>query len=104
MIGAIAAKAVGPGTFLNPFRFYKLSTAGAEALTIDSDMGPLTLLKFARGMKAVSAGGNGVTLTVPVSDTNLHTSNGSAVKWDSTKAKALFKALAEDKTSGLKTT
>jgi LCP family protein required for cell wall assembly len=102
MIGAIAKKAVGPGTFLNPFRFYKLSTAGAEALSIDQDMGPLTLLKFARGMKAVAAGGNGVTLTVPVSDTNLSTKNGSAVKWDSTKATALFKALKADNTSGLK--
>jgi LCP family protein required for cell wall assembly len=102
MIGAIADKGVSPATFLNPFRFYKLSTAGAEALTIDGDMGPLTLFKFARGMKAVAAGGNGVTLTVPVSDTNLSTPNGSAVKWDNAKALALFKALKEDKTSGLK--
>jgi hypothetical protein len=67
-------------------------------------MGPLTLLKFARGMKAVSAGGDGVTLTVPISDTNLSTSNGSAVKWDNKKATALFKALKEDKTTGLKST
>ncbi|NEA31680.1 LCP family protein [Streptomyces sp. SID13031] len=104
MIGAIADKAVGPATFLNPFRFYKLSTAGAEALTIDKDMGPLTLLKFARGMKAVAAGGNGITLTVPVSDTNLKTPNGSAVKWDNAKATALFKALKADDTSGLKST
>ncbi|MDX6259334.1 MAG: hypothetical protein QOH84_1022 [Kribbellaceae bacterium] len=102
MIGAIADKAVGPATFLNPFRFYKLSTAGAQALTIDSDMGPLTLFKFARGMKAVAAGGSGITLTVPVSDTNLSTPNGSAVKWDSKKALALFNALKQDKTSGLK--
>ncbi|MEV8374839.1 LCP family protein [Kribbella sp. NPDC056861] len=102
MIGAIAKKAVAPGTFVNPFRFYKLSTAGAEALSIDSDMGPFTLLKFARGMKAVSAGGDGVTLTVPISDSNLSTSHGSAVKWDTKKATALFKSLKEDNTSGLK--
>lgn len=103
MIGAIADKGVSPATFLNPFRFYKLSTASAEALSVDKDMGPFTLLKFARGMKAVSAGSSGVTLTVPISDSNLSTSNGSAVKWDTKKATALFKALKEDKTSGLKT-
>jgi LCP family protein required for cell wall assembly len=102
MIGAIANKAVAPSTFVNPFRFYKLSTAGADALSIDKDMGPFTLLKFARGMKAVSAGGDGVTLTVPISDTSLRTSHGSAVKWDTKKATALFKSLKEDNTTGLK--
>ncbi|WP_020386930.1 LCP family protein [Kribbella catacumbae] len=102
MIGAIASKGVSPATFLNPIRYYNLSTAGAEALTIDSDMGPLGLFKFARGMKAVSSGSGGITLTVPVSDTNLETRHGSAVKWDNAKAKALFKALKEDNTSGLK--
>jgi anionic cell wall polymer biosynthesis LytR-Cps2A-Psr (LCP) family protein len=102
MIGAIAAKGVSPATFLNPIRYYNLSTASAEALTIDSDMGPLGLFKFARGMKAVSSGSGGITLTVPISDTNLSTRQGSAVKWDNAKAKALFKALKEDNTSGLK--
>ncbi|WBQ04281.1 LCP family protein [Kribbella sp. CA-293567] len=102
MIGAIANKAVSPGTFVNPFRFYQLSTAGAEALTIDSDMGPFTLLRFARGMKAVSAGGDGVTLTVPISDSSLSTSHGSAVKWNTKQATALFKSLKEDNTTGLK--
>jgi LCP family protein required for cell wall assembly len=102
MIGAVAKKGVSPATFLNPVRYYKLGTASAKALTIDNSTGPLDLFKFARAMKAVSAGGNGVTLTVPVSDTNLSTPNGSAVKWDTAKAKALFQALKEDKTTGLK--
>ena len=47
-------------------------------------------------MKAVAGGGDGVTLTVPISNPNLSTSAGSAVKWDTTKAKALFQALKED--------
>jgi len=101
MIGAIAAKGASPATFLNPIRYYKLSTAGAEALTIDEDMGPFGLFKFARGMKAVSSGSGGVTLTVPISDTSFGPNN-SAVKWDTAKAKALFKSLKEDNTSSLK--
>jgi hypothetical protein len=47
------------------------------------------------------AGKDGVTLTVPVSDTNLSTPVGSAVKWDTDKALALFGALKQDRTTGL---
>ena len=57
------------------------------------------MVKFALAMKAVAGGSDGVTLTVPVSDTSY---KGSSVKWDTAKAKALFQALKEDKTSGLK--
>lgn len=39
---------------------------------------------------------------MPISDNNLSTPHGSAVKWDTAKAKALFQALKEDKTSTLK--
>jgi hypothetical protein len=51
-------------------------------------------------MQKVS-GKDGVTLTVPVSDTNLSTPVGSAVKWDKGKALALFNALKQDHTNGL---
>jgi LCP family protein required for cell wall assembly len=101
MIGAVAGKAVSPATVLNPVRYFNLGTATADALTIDNDTGPLDLLRFARGMKAVSGGGGGVTLTVPISDKNLSTPHGSAVKWDTEKAKALFAALKDDRTTGL---
>ena len=103
MVGAVAKKALSPATFLNLVRYYKVGTAGADALTIDTTMSPLDLFKFARGMQAVSGGSNGVTLTVPISNSNLSTPAGSAVKWDTTKAKALFQALKQDKTTGLKT-
>jgi LCP family protein required for cell wall assembly len=102
MIGAVASKGVSPATFLNPIRYYKLGTASAEALTIDNESGPFDLVKFARGMKSVAGGGDGVTLTVPISDPSLKTSHGDAVKWDTAKAKALFQAIKSDKTSGLK--
>jgi LCP family protein required for cell wall assembly len=100
MVGAVAKKAVSPGTVLNPFRYYSVATSGAEALTVDNGTGPLDLFKFARAMQKV-AGKDGVTLTVPVSDTNLSTPVGSAVKWDTDKALALFGALKQDRTTGL---
>ncbi|MDX6237972.1 MAG: hypothetical protein QOG10_2787 [Kribbellaceae bacterium] len=103
MIGAVAKKAVGPATFLNPFRYYKLATAGADALTVDKDTSAIDMAHFALGMKAVAGGSGGVTLTVPISNGNLSTSAGSAVKWDTAKALALFKALKEDRTTGLTT-
>jgi LCP family protein required for cell wall assembly len=100
MVGAVAKKAVSPATILNPFRYYSVATSGASALTVDKDTGPLDLFKFARAMQKVS-GKDGVTLTVPVSDTNLSTPVGSAVKWDKEKALALFNALKQDRTNGL---
>jgi hypothetical protein len=46
-------------------------------------------------MRSVS-NGDGLSLTVPVSNTGLATSVGSAVKWDSAKAVALFNAIKND--------
>jgi LCP family protein required for cell wall assembly len=103
MVGAIAKKASSPSTFLNPFRYYSVATKGVDALTVDKDMSLFDFVRFARGMRAISGSG-GVTLTVPVSDDNynLGHNRGVAVKWDTEKAKALFNAIKQDKTSGLK--
>jgi LCP family protein required for cell wall assembly len=102
MIAAVAGKALSPATFANPNRYRKVLSSGAEAVLIDEDTGPLDLWKFARGMRDV-AGGDGATLTVPIATDNLSTPAGSAVKWDSDKAKALFRALRDDRTTGLPT-
>jgi len=102
MIGAVASKAVSPGTILNPYRYFRVATSGAGALTIDKDTGPIDLFRFARGMKSVAGGNGGVTLTVPIADTSYKTPSGSeAVKWDKAKAKVLFQSLKEDRTTGL---
>ncbi|GAA3125073.1 LCP family protein required for cell wall assembly [Kribbella aluminosa] len=104
MVGAIAKKASSPGTFLNPIRYYNVATKGVDALTVDKGMGLLDFVRFANGMRAISGSG-GVTLTVPTSNDNyqLCCGRGVAVKWDTTKATALFDAIKQDKTSGLKT-
>jgi LCP family protein required for cell wall assembly len=103
MVGAIANKASSPATFLNPFRYYSVATKGVDALTVDKDMSLFDFIRFARGMRAISGSG-GVTLTVPVSNDNyqLGHNRGVAVKWDTAKAKALFDAIKNDNTSGLK--
>ena len=103
MVGAVAKKASSPSTFLNPIRYSKVATKGVDALTVDKDMSLFDFIRFARGMRAVSGSG-GVTLTVPVSDDSYHLGHnrGDAVKWDTSKAQALFKALKTDNTSGLK--
>jgi LCP family protein required for cell wall assembly len=105
MVGAIAKKASSPSTFLNPVRYYNVATKGVDALTVDKDMSLFDFVRFARGMRAVSGSG-GVTLTVPIGDDNyqLKHRRGVAVRWDQTKAKALFNALKQDKTEGLKST
>ena len=47
-------------------------------------------------MRSVS-NGEGLSLSVPTSDLAYHTSGGAlAVKWDTDKAKALFRALKDD--------
>jgi LCP family protein required for cell wall assembly len=103
MVGAVAKKAASPSTFLNPVRYYNVATKGVDALTVDKDMSLFDFIRFARGMQAISGSG-GVALSVPTSDDNfqLCCNRGDAVKWDTAKAKALFNALKEDKTSGLK--
>ncbi|MEU8227793.1 LCP family protein [Kribbella sp. NPDC048915] len=103
MVGAVAKKAASPSTFLNPVRYFNVATKGVDALTVDKDMSLLDFVRFARGMKAISGSG-GIALSVPTSDDNYHLccGRGVAVKWDTKQATALFNAIKEDKTSGLK--
>ncbi|MET9314675.1 LCP family protein [Kribbella sp. NPDC003505] len=103
MVGAVAKKAASPSTFLNPVRYFDVATKGVDALTVDQDMSLFDFVRFARGMQAISGSG-GVALSVPTSDDNygLCCNRGSAVKWDTAKAKALFDAIKNDNTTGLK--
>jgi LCP family protein required for cell wall assembly len=91
-LGAVFDEAVSPTTLLNPFRVLSLGDAATTALTIDNGDGPVSLLRFALTMRAV-AGGDGKRITVPVADVNYSTPAGSAVKWDTQRALALFHSL-----------
>jgi LCP family protein required for cell wall assembly len=93
-LSALMKKVSSPATVLNPFRVVPLVEAIPGAIAVDSGDHVWNLLGLALAMKSLS-GGDGVTTTVPIG--GFDTVNGSSVvRWDKTKAKALFGALAQD--------
>lgn len=99
-LAAIAAKTLSPATLVQPWRSFPAARAGGSALTVDDGTTPVGLARFVLAMRAVS-GGNGLSLTVPVSNPNLSTPAGSAVQWDRTQALNLFRALKADDTAAV---
>ena len=100
MLGAVAAKAASPATVLNPVRYWRLNMAAADAVGIGADTSLWQMGSLALAMRAV-AGGDGLTLTVPVSDPGASTPVGSAVLWDEKAAAAMFSDVARGDTSDL---
>jgi LCP family protein required for cell wall assembly len=100
MLAAVAKKAASPATVLNPVRYWNLSNASTQAITLDQDTSLLQTARLGLAMRQISSG-KGLTLTVPIADTDASTSAGSAVLWDKKKAKAMFADIARGDTSGL---
>ena len=100
MLAAIAKEAASPLTVVSPARYWNLSTATADAVSIGEDTTFFEMAKMASAMRKVS-GGQGFTLTVPVADPGASTPVGSAVLWDEEEAKAMFADVARGDTSDL---
>jgi LCP family protein required for cell wall assembly len=100
MLAAVAKKAASPATVVNPVRYWKLSNASTQAVTLDEDTSLFGFTRLALAMRRVS-NGSGYTLTVPIADNDARTSAGSAVLWDNDKAKAMFSDLARGDTADL---
>jgi LCP family protein required for cell wall assembly len=100
MLAAVAKKAASPATVLNPVRYWTLSNASTQAITLDEDTSLLQTARLGLAMRRI-AGGKGLTLTVPVADNDASTSAGSAVLWDKKKAKAMFADIARGDTAQL---
>jgi len=100
-LGALLGKAASPANVLLPWRLYGISTAGAQALTVDNDASALEVAKVMLAIRDIGRG-NGTSTSVPVSNPNLQTPVGSAVKWDSPKARALFSDLKADRSLSVK--
>src|SRR5918997_2536661 len=100
MLSAVAKKAASPATVLNPVRYWTLCNAGTQAVTLDEDTSLFGFGRLALAMGSVS-NGNGYTLSVPIANDDAQTSAGSAVLWDSDKAKAMFSDLARGDTTDL---
>ncbi|MPZ60758.1 MAG: LytR family transcriptional regulator [Propionibacteriales bacterium] len=89
VVGAVAGNAASPWTLINPYRYIRTAGAGADALRIGENVGPIDLARFAWGMRKVT-GEDGLTCTVPYVDLS--------VRWDEPKAEELFGHIADDNT------
>ncbi|WP_030912691.1 LCP family protein [Streptomyces sp. NRRL F-5126] len=86
-LSALASQTATPSTILNPFKLYPALGAGLDTLTVDKDMSPYALAKMFFAMKDVT-GGNGVSMTMPVSG-----NRGGNLVWDQAKVKELVNEL-----------
>jgi LCP family protein required for cell wall assembly len=89
VVGAVGSEAASPWSVINPLRYARLNSAGAESLAVGEDTGPIDTARFAWAMTRVS-GKNGITCSVPIVDL--------AVTWDRERALRLFKLIKEDRT------
>ncbi|WP_246092026.1 LCP family protein [Oryzihumus leptocrescens] len=94
-LAALMKKAATPANALLPWRLSSFGSSVASSLTVDKDDSMLEVGKALLAVRSISQG-NGQSITMPISNPNLHTAAGDAVKWDSAKALALFKALKND--------
>jgi LCP family protein required for cell wall assembly len=101
VLAAIAGKTLSPSVLLLPWRSFPAGRAGGGALTVDGGTTPIGLAKFVLAMRAV-AGGNGLSLTVPVARADLSTPAGLAVEWNASAAKRLFADLRSDNTEAIR--
>jgi len=94
-LGAIIHKAASPSTALVPWRYYRFATTAGAGLTVGEDTSLRDVIRVLQAMRSVSSG-EGLSLTVPVSNPSLPTHVGSVVKWDSQKAMELFTKIKND--------
>jgi LCP family protein required for cell wall assembly len=95
-LSALAHQAATPSTLLNPFTLYPLIGSGLDTLIVDKSTGLTDLGSLFEAMRSVS-GGDGRSITIPISTANYHTPDGqSAVKWDPVKSKQVFNAIEND--------
>ena len=94
-LSAIMHKAVSPSTVFIPWRYYGFANSAGAGLTVGQDASLRDVTRVLQAMRSVS-NGDGLSLTVPVSNPGLRTNVGRAVQWDRAKAVALFTAIKND--------
>ena len=94
-LAAIMKKALTPSTVLIPTRYWSFSHAAAEGLIVGEDTSMRDASRVVLAMRAVS-NDEALSLVVPLSSLDYPTSAGSAVKWDTARARALFTLLRKD--------
>src|SRR5262249_51444259 len=88
VVSAVAHKALSPWTFLNPFRYWNLNMSAADSVTVDNDMGVVSMGRAAWGMTHAD-----LTCVVPISDLYVH--------WDPTRSQQMFHDIINDDTSAI---
>ncbi len=92
VVSAVGDKAASPWSVLNPVRYVRLASAGAESVRLGKNTGPFDTLRFAWAMTRVT-GDKGLTCGVPIADL--------AVNWDPERAPRMFKLIREDRTEDI---
>ncbi|MGA5135682.1 LCP family protein [Streptomyces azureus] len=98
-LAALARKAATPSTLADPSKTFPSLRAGLDTLIVDESTELPDLMSLFEAMRKAASGG-GRQLNVPVADPDLRTPQGSAVRWDDRRARALFTALREDRPPG----
>lgn len=92
VVSAVGSKAASPWSVLNPVRYFRLASAGADSLSVGENTGPIDTARFAWAMTRVN-GENGLTCSVPIADLAVH--------WDRERALEMFKLIKEDRTADI---
>ncbi|MDT0201899.1 LCP family protein [Nocardioides sp. AE5] len=88
VIGAIGKEMVSPMTVINPFRYWEVNMAAAQAVRVSEGTGVLDLARFARAITSPD-----LTCGVPIADLEVH--------WDSERSGQMFTHIINDDTAGI---
>jgi LCP family protein required for cell wall assembly len=99
VVNATTKKAASWQTVVLPWRYWKVNFAGAESVRVGQNVGPIAMAKFAWTMAHSSQGKKCI---VPYSSLGASTSAGSAVLWDTAKARVLFQQIRNDNTTAIR--
>jgi LCP family protein required for cell wall assembly len=94
-LGAIMKKMATPSTVLIPTRWWATSHNAVSGLNVGDDTSVWDAYRIVSAMRGVSSDET-LSLVVPIADAGYQTPAGSSVKWDTARARELFRMLAED--------
>jgi LCP family protein required for cell wall assembly len=95
-LGSMFTEATSAGVLLNPVKLNSFLNAALQSVHVDEGMTRDMLLNLAGDLGNLQPQ-NIRFLTVPLSNVNLSTPVGSAVKWDRAKADEVFTSIEEDR-------
>jgi LCP family protein required for cell wall assembly len=99
VVNATAKKAASWQTVVLPWRYWKINFAGAESVRVGLNVGPVAMAKFAWAM---AHSNEGKKCIVPYTSLGASTSAGSAVLWDTARARVLFQQIRNDNTKAIR--